>query len=225
MLLIEDNRFLRDGIAAILNAYDDIKVVATPGNSEKKGLNILAFKPNVILLDAGLRSRNSLHSVEIVKKEYPRAKVIVMDLAPVQGDILRFVTAGASGFITKDSTVDDFFATIRSVAKGVNVLPSFLIGSLFSYIIEHAVGGRKISFNQAIRITKREQEVINLMSKGLSNKEIGHRLHITTYTIKSHVHNIMEKLALHTRLEVARYAYDDGTPSRHLTKQSSTIKH
>src|ERR1051325_11245302 len=72
--------------------------------------------------------------------------------------------------------------------------------------------------------TKREREVISLIADGLSNREIGQRLHIATYTIKSHIHNIMEKLALHTRLEVANYSYTDGTLTREVNKSISMMK-
>jgi len=223
LLLIEDNRLLRDGIAAMLKGHRDIKVVAATGNGENSILKIHELKPNVILLDLGLRNQSSLHVVEIVKKEFPQAKVIVMDLAPAQGDVLQFVKAGASGFILKDATVDDFLSTIRSVAEGQKVLPPTLNGSLFSQIIEHAVDGGKTNLNKAIRMTKREREVIALISEGLSNKEIARRLHIATYTIKSHIHNIMEKLALHTRLEVANYVFTNGTLANEVAKSISMI--
>src|ERR1051326_560253 len=166
LLLIEDNRLLRDGIAAILKGHRDIKVVAASEKGESSIQKIHELKPNVILLDLGLRNQNSLHVVEIVKKEFPQAKVIVMDLAPAQGDILQFVKAGASGFILKDAAVEDFLATIRAVAGGQKVLPQALNGSLFTQIIEHAVEGGSENLNKAIRMTKREQEVIGLISDG-----------------------------------------------------------
>jgi DNA-binding NarL/FixJ family response regulator len=182
------------------------------------------MKPNVILLDLGLRSQNSLHVVELVKKEFPQTKVIVMDLAPAQGDILQFVKAGAAGFILKDATLADFLDTIRSVAEGGKVLPPLLSGSLFSQIIEHAVDGGRTGLSKAVRMTKREQEVIGLISDGLSNKEMAKRLHVAPYTIKSHVHNIMEKLTLHTRLEVANYAYTDGMLVKDIAKSLSIFR-
>jgi len=223
LLLIEDNRLLRDGIAVMLKGIQDIKVVAVSGNGENSILKIHELKPNIILLDLGLRSQNSLHVVEIVKKEFTQAKVIVMDLAPAQGDVLEFVKAGASGFILKDATLDDFLATIRSVAEGGKVLPPILNGSLFTQIIENAINRGRTNLHKAIRMTKREQEVIGLISDGLSNKEIAKRLHVAIYTIKSHVHNIMEKLTLHTRLEVANYACDAGTLMKEIAKGISMI--
>ena len=210
LLLIEDNRLLRDGIIAMLKSQRDIKIIAASGNNENTIAKIRQLKPNIILLDSGLRSRNSLALVEVVKKDFPNAKIIVMDLAPVQGDINLFVKAGASGFILKDATLDDFLVTIRSVALGSNVLPTNISESLFTQIVDHALKGGKSKLKSAVRMTKREREVIRLISDGLSNKEIGQMMRISIFTVKSHIHNIMEKLALHTRLEVSNYSYSSG---------------
>ncbi len=211
LLLIEDNRLLREGILTIFKPHKDINIIAASGDGKNTLRKIQQLKPNVILLDLGLRNQNSLHVVEIVKKEFPKAKVIVMDLAPVQADILQYVKAGANGFILKDASLNDFLITIRAVAEGSTVLPPLLVDSLFSQIVEHAVREGKSKLNEAVKMTTREREIIALLSEGLSNKEIGQKTHISTYTVKSHVHNIMEKLTLHTRLEIANYSYTDGT--------------
>jgi DNA-binding NarL/FixJ family response regulator len=211
LLLIEDNRLLRDGILAILKPHKDIIIIAASGDGKKTLLKIEQLKPNVVLLDLGLRSQNSLHVVELVKNDFPQAKIIVMDLAPVQADILQYVKAGANGFILKDASLNDFLITIRSVADGSTILPPLLVDSLFSQIVENAVREGKLKLKDAVLMTKREREVIMLLSDGLSNKEIGQKIRISTYTVKSHIHNIMEKLALHTRLEIANYSYTDQT--------------
>ena len=211
LLLIEDNRLLKDGILTILKPHKDIDIISSSGDGKITILKIKQLKPNVVLLDLGLRSQNSLHVVEIVKKDFPEAKIIVMDLAPVQADILQYVKAGANGFILKDASLKDFLITIRTVADGSTVLPPLLVDSLFSQIVEHAVRDGKPKLKEAVRMTKREREVIMLLGEGMSNKEIGQKARISTYTVKSHIHNIMEKLALHTRLEIANYSYTDET--------------
>lgn len=207
LLLVEDNRLLRNGIIEILKPHKDISVVASSGEGAKTLGKIRLLKPNVILLDLGLRNQNSLHVVELVRVEFPLAKIIVIDLAPVQADILQFVKAGANGFILKDASLKDFLVTIRLVAEGVNVLPPLLVDSLFSQIIELAVGDDKLKLKEVVRMTKREREIIALLSEGMTNKEIAQRILTSTYTVKSHVRNIMEKLALHTRLEIANYSF------------------
>ena len=222
LLLIEDNRLLRDGLLSILKPHKDIIIIAASGESRNTTLKIHQLKPNVVLLDLGLRSQNSLRVVEIVKKDFPEAKIIVMDLAPVQADILQYVKAGANGFILKDASLNDFLITIRTVAEGSTVLPPVLVDSLFSQIVDHAVREGKPRLNDAVKMTKREREVIGLLSEGLSNKEIGQKIHVSTFTVKSHIHNIMEKLALHTRLEIANYSYSSDA-LKTIAKSISTI--
>jgi DNA-binding NarL/FixJ family response regulator len=222
LLLIEDNRLLLDGILSILKPHKDIVIIAASEDGKNTLLKIKQLKPNIVLLDLGLRSQNSLQVVEIVKRDFPEAKIIVMDLAPVQADILQFVKAGADGFILKDASLKEFLVTIRSVAEGSTVLPPLLVDSLFSQIVEHAVKEGKPKLKEAIRMTQRERQVIMLLGEGLSNKEIGQKIHISTYTVKSHIHNIMEKLALHTRLEIANYSYTDET-LKTITKSISMI--
>lgn len=211
LLLIEDNKILRDGMMAMFKPHKDIQVLAFSGNNENTILKIHKLKPNVILLDLGLRSQNSLRIVGMVKKEFPEAKVIVMDLVPVQGDILQFIKAGACGFILKDASLKEFLDTIRAVADGEKILPDHLTNSLFSQIIEFAIKKGKTKLKDAVRMTKREKEVVKLIGDALTNKEISVLLKISTFTVKSHVHNILEKLALHSRLEVANFSLTDGT--------------
>jgi DNA-binding NarL/FixJ family response regulator len=209
LLLIEDNRLLREGLTVMLNKQKDINVVETVGNGENIMSIMRKHKPDVILLDLGLRQHSSMYLVKLVKKNFPYAKIIMMDLIPVQADVFEFVQAGVSGFILKDATVNDFIKTIRSVAKGLQVLPPNLTGSLFSQIVEHAINESNPStIIDSVRMTKRERQVIELISEGFTNKEIAQNLHLSTYTVKSHVHNILEKLALNTRVQIAMYAHE-----------------
>jgi DNA-binding NarL/FixJ family response regulator len=162
---------------------------------------------NIVLLDLGLRNQNSLQIVKLTKQHFPEIKLIAMDLIPLQADVFEFIRAGVSGFILKDASVNDFLKTIRSVSQGVQVLPPNLTGSLFSQIVEYALNGSKPSeVIESIRMTKREKQVIELIADGSTNKEIAQKLHLSPYTVKSHVHNILEKLALHTRIQIANYA-------------------
>jgi two-component system response regulator DegU len=208
LLLIEDNRLLRNGIASMLKKQPDMQAVATVGNGE----NILAMMeklhPHIVLLDLGLRSQNSIQIVKSSKQNFPETKIIVMDLIPLQSDVLEFVRAGVSGFILKDANVSDFFKTIRTVSKGGKVLPPHLTGTLFSQIVDHAINGSSASvINQSVRMTKRERQVVELIADGFTNKEIAQKLHLSPYTVKSHVHNILEKLALNTRVQIAKHAH------------------
>jgi len=208
ILLIEDNRLLREGISAMLKKQNDMNVVATVGNGENIVDLMDKFNPSVVLLDLGLRSQNSLEVVKLLRLTFAETKIIVMDLIPLQKDVYEFVQAGVSGFILKDANIADFYSTIRLVSQGSKVLPPNLTGSLFSQIAEYAITEAKPSVViESVRMTKRERQVIELIADGATNKEIAQKLHLSTYTVKSHVHNILEKLSLHTRVQVANYAH------------------
>jgi len=203
--IIEDNRLVREGMTDMLNELPDVKVVLAATSLEASMLK--ETNPRVILLDVGLQDKNSLRLAETVKKEMADARVIVMDLLPMHEEIAEFVNAGVAGFILKDATFEDFVGTIRSVADGGRVLPATMTGTLFSQIATVAVRRGREAALEAVKMTQREREVIALIAVGLSNKEIAQRLNIATDTVKSHVRNVMEKLALHTRLQIAAYAH------------------
>jgi len=203
--IIEDNRLVREGMTDMLNDLPDVRVVLAATSLEAGKLKEL--NPRVVLLDVGLHEGNSLRLAEDCKQEMADARVIVMDLLPVHEEIAEFVNAGVAGFILKDATFEDFVGTIRSVADGARVLPPRMTGSLFSQIAEVAVRRGRDSALEAVRMTPREHEVIALIAAGMSNKEIAKDLDVATDTVKSHVRNVMDKLALHTRLQIAAYAH------------------
>jgi DNA-binding NarL/FixJ family response regulator len=211
ILLVEDNRILRDEITALINKQKDLMVTAVSDGSY--GVVAMARKvvPQVVLLDLGLESQSSLEIVEKLKKEFPDIKIIGMGLAPAQADIMESVQAGADGFILKDAKVEDVIYTIRAVVAGRTVLPTPMTGSLFFQVAEHALLKGKRNLRRVTRMTEREKEVIALIADGMTNKQIADRLNIATFTVKSHVHNILEKLELHSRLQIAGYSRDEET--------------
>ena len=212
ILLIEDNRLLREGVAAMLNGQSDFEVVARAEDGDAVSqLKSMKKPPDVILLDLGLEKENSLRLMVMLREEVPAARIIAMDIFPEQLDIVEFVKAGGSGFILKNASSDDYIETIRAVAAGSKVLPPALTNSLFTQIIESALKTGNGIPNNSVQLTNREREIVDLISEGLSNKEISDRLHIATYTTKSHVHNILEKLALNTRLQIAAFSRREGS--------------
>jgi DNA-binding NarL/FixJ family response regulator len=205
--LIEDNRVVREGLTVLLHRVAGLEIVHAGSSADLSPIE--RANPRVILLDVGLENGDSLDLARRVGMELPDSRVVVMDLLPAEEDIRDFIQAGVSGFIMKDASVDELVKTIRSVAQGSNVLPPTMTSSLFSQIANEIVNGhdRGGATSDEVGLTPREREVIDLISEGLSNKGIAARLHISVHTVKSHVRNIMEKLALHTRLQVAAWAH------------------
>ncbi len=210
LILIDDNRLLREGLATMIHTQPGFTVLAASADVDEALQKVREARPDVVLLDFGLEDHDSLSLTATVHGEVPEARVIVMGLLPVQEDVANYVRAGASGFIMKDASFDEFFATIRAVARGEEILPPALATSLFSQIVRNVSRVSKAQVLEAVRLTNRERQVIGLLGEGLSNKEIATRMHIAVHTVKSHVHNVLEKLALHSRLEVVAFTHATG---------------
>ena len=131
-----------------------------------------------------------------------------MDLLPAYEELSDFVVSGVSGFIMKDASLEVVVGTIRAVAAGLKVLPDQMTGTLFSEIASESVPNRGPQDQESVRLTPREREVIDLVAEGMSNKAIAKELHISIHTVKSHLRNIMEKLTVNSRLQIAKYVHE-----------------
>jgi DNA-binding NarL/FixJ family response regulator len=201
--VIDDNRLVREGLAAMLNRLANIRAAAHADIAAATGTEL---HPHVLLLDFGLGGDETSRIAKTLVQQAPDVKIVVMDLIPVAEEILELVNAGVSGFVMKEASFEEFVATIYAVAAGDKVLPPRMTESLFAQIAKEASNHKAQDVLDDVRMTPRELEVIELIGEGLSNKEIAQRLNIAAHTVKSHVRNVMEKLALHTRLQIAAYS-------------------
>jgi DNA-binding NarL/FixJ family response regulator len=210
-VIVEDSRVLREGLVALLKDSNGVKVLAAVGSSGAESL-MFKMKPQLVILSQRLHRPSCMQLIKKIKQEVPESGLVVMDLIIGQKEVMDFVQAGVCGFILSTATLDDFIETVQAVARGEKVLPEPLTTSLFSQIVDNGFeSGSLPSLKEGVRITKREQEIIALLEKGLSNKEIAQNLNLATYTVKSHVHNILEKLGLHSRLQVVAFSqYRNG---------------
>jgi len=209
LALIDEHRLLRETLAAMFDAEPGFSVVASSPNVDEALDIVRDLLPQIVLLDVGLGDHRTLTAARTLRLRLPDAKVIITGVLPTHEGIADLVRAGTSGFIMRDATSDEFFDTIHQVAAGTRVLPGALTSSLFEQIVD-ADGHdakRDRAMREAVRVTAREQEVINALAEGLSNKAIAKRMNIAVHTVKSHVHNVLEKLALNSRLEVAAFTH------------------
>jgi DNA-binding NarL/FixJ family response regulator len=205
VVLVEGNRLLREGLVAMVGEQEDLLIVGALGNRDETLAHVRGVKPDVVLIDLGLRKQDDEWLVEALTGGNPGVKVIVMDMPPGEADIFALIRAGVSGFILKDASFDEFLTTIRLVASRTHVLPPPLADTLFSEIANQEARCAKTLLSSGSALMKREREIIVLIADGLSNKEIALRLNVATFTVKSHVHNVLEKLTLRTRLQIASY--------------------
>lgn len=207
VLLVEDNSLLRDGIFGKSIKHKDVSIIAPYGDVKNTLVKIKEINPDVILIDSDLLSQKSFKFIETLTIEIPSANIIITGFENEQKDILQYVQANVKGFIMKKSSLQHYLLTIRKIDNGLAVLPKQLINSLFTQIVEYTTGKIPTTSNTGPRMTMRENELMQFLSDGITNKEIGIKMQISTFTVKSHIHNIMEKLSLHTRLEIANYSY------------------
>jgi len=205
VVLVESNRLLREGLVAMVGEQEDLLIVGALANRDEALAHVGRVKPHVVLIDLGLRKQDDERLVEALTGGNPGVKVIVMDMPPGEADIFALIRAGVAGFILKDASFDEFLRTIRLVVGGTHVLPPPLADTLFSEIANQEARYAKTLLSSGSTLTKREREIITLIADGLSNKEIAVRLNLATFTVKSHVHNVLEKLTLRTRLQIASY--------------------
>jgi two-component system, NarL family, nitrate/nitrite response regulator NarL len=212
--IIEDNRLLRDKITSMLTHQGDFNIIqcGEAGDAIRQ-MKVRRPQPRVVLLNPGFEDGQGLKLAALLREELPEAKAIVMDILPDRTDVIQFVKAGVCGFILKNAREADYVKTIKTVEEGFNVLPPVLTGSLFTRIVESALESGVGTQGYPVPLTGREREIVDLVSKGLGNKEIAAHLHIATFTVKSHIHSILEKLGFSSRLQIAVFA-TGGIPGK-----------
>lgn len=207
-MLVEDSRLARDQLAALLDTQSHLEVVAT-APSAATGLTLVQeSRPDVALVDAAVTDHDGHRWLERARTAAPGARVVLMNVRPARDDIVAFIEAGADGFILNDADADEIIGTIRRVAQGIAVLPAPLTSTLFSHVAGLGVGRTaREAPGASVRLTTRERQIIELIADGRANKEIARCLGITIHTVKCHVHHILGKLELHSRLQLAAHAH------------------
>jgi DNA-binding NarL/FixJ family response regulator len=206
MFIADDNRLLREGLASMLEQQEDINVIGAAESGNKALEQIKDLRPEVALIDIGMPDKDGIEVTQTLHQDLPEIKVIILGIIDLTDEIMACIEAGAAGYVLKEASFDYLVKTIRSVYRGESICTPEMTASLFTRIAELA--GERIPEvpKSAIKMTGRELEVVNLIAEGLSNKEIAKRLFIETQTVKNHVHNILDKLQLHSRLQAVHYA-------------------
>ena len=206
LVLIDDSPLERGGVVARLRADPGFRLLAASAEVEEALKQVRETGPDVVLLslrrgdDEGLMLAGALHG------EAPASRVVVMGLKSAHQDVAGYVRAGAAGFIMAGASFGVVTRTIQSVAQGTRVLPPELTHSLFGQLARH--DGRVLP-NRILdikRLTERERAITDLIVQGLSNKEIAARLELALHTVQGHVHSLLGKLSVNSRLEVAAFS-------------------
>jgi two-component system nitrate/nitrite response regulator NarL len=213
LVLIDDNPSAREGVVARIRAEPGFRILATLTEVEAALQQVCEIKPDIVLLNLRQKGDDTLTLAGALHGAVPESRVVIMGLGLMQADVAGFIRACVRGFIMADASFDEFLSTIQSVAHGMHVLPPELTHSLFGQIKGNRPRGHPKRVLDIKRLTKRERAITDLIVRGLSNKEIATRLQIALHTVKGHVHNVLSKLAVNTRLEIAAFSRNRIAPA------------
>ncbi|MBN2413063.1 response regulator transcription factor [candidate division KSB1 bacterium] len=208
LFIVDDNRLLREGLVSMLDDQEDLVVIGTASSGDEALEQIKDLRPEVALIDIGMPDKDGIEVTQVLYQDAPEVKVIILGMIDLTDEIIQCIEAGAAGYVLKEASFDYLVETIRSVHRGESFCSPQMTASLFTRIAELAIERMPKIPTSSVKLTNRELEIINLIAEGLPNKEIAQRLFIETQTVKNHVHNILDKLQLHNRLEAVQYAHE-----------------
>jgi DNA-binding NarL/FixJ family response regulator len=210
-LIIDDHQLVLDGLAAIVKNIETIDLVGTASNG-KEGLTLIdALKPNVVLSDIDMPTMNGIQLTEIVKKQYPAIKLMILTMHSEKSLIHKLIELGADGYLLKNADQSELVEGILKMTNGQKYFPLMDTGPIAK---TSALPFTKESETVILsRLTAREVEVLRVIAEGFSNKEIGDQLFISHRTVDTHRTNLMKKLEVHNIAGLVKFAIKNGLVS------------
>ena len=204
VLVVDDQELFRRGLTMLLAVEDGLEVVGEAGDG-LEGVELAErAAPDVVLLDVRMPKKSGIEACTAIKETVPSAKIIMLTVSDEEADLYEAVKSGASGYLLKDSSIEEVAQAVRVVADGQSLISPSMAIKLIDEFKQMAKPER--TTGPALRLTERELDVLRLVAQGHSNKEIAARLFISENTVKNHVRNMLEKLQLHSRMEAVMYA-------------------
>lgn len=203
VVIVDDHALIREGIKKLLELEDTLEMVGLAGDGYEALRVISETRPDVVLLDINMPSMNGIDCLKHIKKEFPDIKVIMLTIHEDAEYLIETINIGAEGYVLKDAEVSSLIKAINNVVNGEVYIHPTLSGIL---VREYKKKDRNSDEYSENELTKREYEVIRLISKGYNNKEIAIELFISEKTVKNHVSNIFKKIKVTDRTQAALYA-------------------
>jgi len=199
VLIADDHALVRSGLRALLEAQPDIDVVGEAGDGAVAVTQALKLKPDVVIVDLTMPGRNGINAIEDLRRECPASKVVVLTMHDDEAYVRMTRLAGASAFVLKKALATELINAIRAAYCGKTHFPTADLPS------PNRSGRSLLDL-----ITEREREILSLIAHGHTTNEIADKLHISGKTVETHRAHVVEKLGLHTRADLVRFALDHG---------------
>jgi len=206
VLLVDDKEIFREGLARLLDEQEHIEVVCQCSNGNQAIEKVEEIKPHVVLMDTDISECSDIKAIRQMNESSPEVKVAMLTDSKREGDLFSAIEAGAMGYLLKDMKVGELIESIDLIEKGEVVISPPLAGKLvrkFTSMRAKEAEAKDIP-------SERETEILKLLAKGATNKEIAETLFIAENTAKVHVRNLLEKLQLRNRQQAAAYAVQQG---------------
>lgn len=210
LAIVHRRRLLREGLALALSQQPGMVVVASVAKASEVMDTMEQLCPHVIVIDFAMPGREGLGEACQLHRTFPEVKILMIGMTELESDVLACIEAGAAGYLSQEASLEDLREHVRAVAAGEALCSPKVVGFLFSWVAERARQQERLRALEFPHLTRREKEILALIEARLSNKEIAVRLKIELQTVKNHVHNILDKLHLNSRREVAQYVRAQG---------------
>lgn len=201
ILIADDQRLFRQSLKALLEGHSDLEVIGEAGNGREAVVLATDLKPDVILLDAEMPEMDGPSAALLIHKRLPEIKILMLSVYDDDRRVRESMAAGAVGYIIKDADHREFYQIIQSTVNGQSVESPYLVEA------------RKQKTGALSVLTPRAREILELLSDGLSNKEIAHAAGVSPETVKTHLQQIYEKLGVRNRAGAIRVFLDQSTPN------------
>lgn len=229
VLVVDDQRLMRDGIASLLDIQEGIEVVGTASHGQEAVEKALALRPDVILMDVRMPGMGGVAATLQVRRQLPNCQVVMLTTFDDEDSIIEALRAGATGYLLKDIPAHDLAKAVQAAHKGIYQLDPSVASKVVASLVKPPlstppeqftpspvpVASEKNAVPQAhpvhpVDITSREIEVLRLIARGATNREIAEQLVISEGTVKNHISNILSRLGLRDRTQAAIYAREHG---------------
>jgi len=206
ILIVDDHPLFREGLKTIIERSNRFEVVAEAGNGKEGLKKTRKFKPDLVMVDLSLPDTSGIQLTRDIRNTFSHTKVIIVTMHSKVDYIAEAFQAGANGYVVKESAAEGLMKGLETVLKGEYFLDSAVSSQVVKTLMRNPGKETKISDAQYGTLTAREQEILRVLAEGLSTKEIADKLCISPKTVDNHRANIMNKLDLHSTIDLVRYA-------------------